>query len=182
MLTVFKSNGWPKLLIDSYQNWLNSLHIDSITKNLSDMFVTEQNVTILKSIRLMSEIFKVKINSIEDWPMIIYKGLQEEQLIVSQLSNLTDALTAVRMTVADVKRLMTDNAKSDVLEFVKTFMEVFFEMFVFEPFLLLDEDMKDYCLLIKDIVKWCIKKKLVEQYGGVILKLINEVYNNNISL
>ncbi|KAJ0170066.1 hypothetical protein K1T71_014672 [Dendrolimus kikuchii] len=175
-LLAFKTNDWPKILTDSYQNWFDSLPIEGITENLNNMAVDNENVPILKSIRIMSEIFKIKMTAIGDWPLIIYNGSQDEQVHVSELSNLTDALTAVRMTATDVKRLMTDGASDDVREFFKTFMEVFFEILVSKPFLLIDQDLKDYCSLIKDVVKWCIKKKMGEKFGADVLELINEVW------
>lgn len=169
----FRITPWPQKVVISYDMWFNSLPIDDITVNLTNMYIAKEHITVVRALAIMSETFQIKQNKTEEWPMLIFYGTLDGGVPYSELSYLRDCLSASCMSMNFVKELMATNDPQKVIAFMRTFMSVFFDYMVSEPYLLLKEN---YVLLLNDVVKWCNKRKLYPTHGLHILNLVNKVW------
>lgn len=185
----------PQILKACLQEWCQNLPLTEITESMSKHHFDANHAVILSSLKVMLDIFNLTdlsiltnicVNAVK-WPKILLRIFSNEfsrDILKMKLLHVTDAMTvAVKfLTVTDVKKILLEGidihgvANEKIgLKFCRFFVHVFWEVFVKKPFLLLDGDMKSCCVIINDLVKYVLKKKMSDQVYEDVLELVDKV-------
>lgn len=195
-MTAYKKEfkNMPQVLKASLQEWCQNLPLTEITESMSKHHFDANHAVILSSLKVMLDILNltdlsiltnVNVNAVK-WPKILLRIFSNEfsrDSLKMKMLHVTDAMTVAAkfLTVTDVKKIISEGSIHGVanenfgLKFCKFFIHVLCGVLVKKPFILLDDDVKSCCVIINDLVKYVLKKKMSDQVYEDVLELVDKV-------
>lgn len=156
--------------LDDHALCINSLN------NMLDIFRLRDPTAILTTVSIFAK----------TWPKLIQRLYANGRMkyLKKQVPFFSDLLSvSLRfLTVADVKYILKEghrlegaqNAKLGV-DFARFFMPVFMKYLIKKPYILMHEDMQSCCVLLNDVVRWCVRKRWRDDQLENVLELVDQV-------